>query len=297
MSSVIVPLKAGANPVAAIIPGSFEDVQRMAKMAVAAGLAPRAYNDEDDTAVAKATAAIMHGLECGVPPMQAMQNIAVINGRTVMWGELLVAVLLSHGFKVKMWVDGDGDARCGRARLTRPDGEVTETFFSVKQAKQARLWDERDRVRKKGKNGEYYDAPNDSAWFRFPDDMLEWKALGRANRRGGSDATRGLMIRQDMDEPPEMRDVTPAPTSSKPNRSVPAPELPDIPDVPDIPDDPPADQSAVLRDLERRLDAAPENARQIEKEFASAIMAMDDDGREAAVEMIQAAKSQPIAAE
>lgn len=229
MSSVV-QLRAGTG-LAPIIPSSFEDVQRMAKMAVAAGLAPRTYNDDDTAATAKATAAILHGLECGVPPMQAMQNIAVINGRTVMWGELLVAVLLSHGFKVKMWTEGSGDARTGRARLTRPDGDVTEASFSVAQAKQARLWDTREKIRKKGKNGEFYEAANDSAWHRFPEDMLEWKALGRANRRGGSDATRGLMIRQDMDhESGEMRDVTPRqPPRQQQTAAVIATDIPDEP--------------------------------------------------------------------
>lgn len=209
-SRVIAPLKAmGGQPVA-IIPQTFEEVQRLAKMAVAAGLAPRGKDEDDDVVVAKATAIIMHGMEVGVSPMQSLQNIAVINGRTMIWGELLVAVLLSHGFKVKMWHEGTGDARVGRCKLTRPDGEVIETSFTVAQAKQARLWDTREKVRKRGRNNEFYEAANDSAWFRFPEDMLEWKALGRANRRGGSDATRGLMIRQDMEEPAEeMRDVTP----------------------------------------------------------------------------------------
>lgn len=78
--------------VGGIIPQSFEDVQRMAKMAVAADLAPRDRDDSDEKAIAKATASIMHGLEIGVPPMQALQNIAVINKRTIVWGELLVAV-------------------------------------------------------------------------------------------------------------------------------------------------------------------------------------------------------------
>lgn len=279
MTTSIVPMmRTGSSSVTAIIPSSFEDVQRLAKMAVASGLAPRGWNDDDATAAAKATASIMHGLECGVPPMQALQNIAVINGRTVMWGELLVAVLLSHGFKVKMWIDGEGDNRKGNARLTRPDGEVTEAQFSVRQAKQARLWDEREKVRKKGKNGEFYDALNDSAWFRFPDDMLEWKALGRANRRGGSDATRGLMLRQDMDEPQEMRDITPAPAAL---------ELPDIPDEPMAPAST-FDQLSVLREIERALQhMTPEG---VHEQFKAAILIMDEDSRAAALEMIEATK-------
>lgn len=199
-------LKVGGKS-AAIIPQSFEDVQRIAKMAVGADLGSFGWNDGIDEKVAKATAAIMHGMELGLSPMQALGGIAVINGKTTIYGDLLTAVLWANGFKVKKWIDGEGDNRIARARITRPDGEVIEDKFSVAQAKQARLWDTRETVKKKAKGGGEYMAPNDSAWFRFPDDMLGWKAMGRCVRAGASDVTRGLTLREDMDNP--IVDVTP----------------------------------------------------------------------------------------
>ena len=48
----------------------------------------------------------------------------------------------------------------------------------------------------------------------------------------------------------------------------------------------PVDQQAVLREIERALDTKP--AAEVEREFSSAIVAMDEDGRTAALEMIQA---------
>jgi len=227
-SKSLTTIRSGGR-LASIVPQTFEEVQRIASMAVAAGLGSRAWNDSAEQAIAKATAAIMHGLELGLSPMQALGGIAVINGKTTIYGDLLTAVLWSSGFKIKKWTDGEGDARIARARITRPDGEVIEASFSVDQAKKARLWDTREIVRKKGKGGESYDAPNDSAWFRFDQDMLEWKAVGRAVRAGASDATHGMMIREDVDTP--IIDVEPVREISKPISDDFIPEPDEKPDT------------------------------------------------------------------
>lgn len=203
------PVLHTGGKLAAIVPQSFEDVQRLAMMAVRAGLGPRDRSDDEHTAVAKCTAAILQGLECDIPPLQALQGIAVINGRAVIWGELLVALLWSKGFKVAKTIEGEGDARCAVARITRPDGEVIEKRFSVADAKHARLWKT---------------AQDASPWSRFPMDMLGWKAFGRAVRDGAADVTHGMTTREDMDNP--IVDVTPVQAAR-----IEPPEPPD-PDAP-----------------------------------------------------------------
>lgn len=237
-------LKVGGKS-AAIIPQTFEEVQRIANMAVSAGLGSFGWKDTPEEKRAKAVAAIMHGMELGLSPMQALGGIAVINGKTTIYGDLLTAVLWANGFKVKKWIDGEGDNRIARARITRPDGEVIEDKFSVLQAKQARLWDTRETVKKKGRDGEYV-APNDSAWFRFPDDMLGWKAMGRCVRAGASDVTRGLTLREDMDNP--IVDVTPTAVTTSDDE---IPEITEATPADDIPviDETPA-EDAEIADVE-----------------------------------------------
>ena len=159
-------LKSG-GPLAAINPQSFEDVQRLAKMAVTAGLSCARPGDDEAVAIAKATAAILQGLECDIPPMQAVQGIAIINGKALMYGDLLTGLLWSKGCKVKKWIEGQGDERVGHARITRPDGEVIEKNYSVTQAKKARLWDAREKIKRKDRQGNWYETLNDSPWFRF----------------------------------------------------------------------------------------------------------------------------------
>lgn len=202
-------LKAGAA-LQAFNPTTFDEVARLAKLAVLAGLTAN-KEDNEDKAIAKATMAILQGLELGLPAMQAVQGIAIINGKAMIYGDLLTAVLWSHGFKVEKWVEGAGDKREGHAKITRPDGTEIKKKFSVEQAKKARLWDERPVVKRKGRNNEWYDAPNDSPWFRFDERMLEWRAFGFCVKDGASDVTRGMYVREEMaPEYNQMVDITPA---------------------------------------------------------------------------------------
>jgi hypothetical protein len=169
--------------------------------------------------------AIMQGLEVGLPPMQSVQCIAVINGRCLIWGDAVPALLWANGFKVEQSIGGDGDRRTASCTITRPDGTKITRTFSVADAKKARLWDDRPTVKKQW-DGKWEEKPNDSPWFRFPDRMLGFRALGFCQKDGASDVTRGIYLREEYDAD-DMVDITPA-------KAV-APALPDIPDVPDTP--------------------------------------------------------------
>ena len=75
MSTNIVPLKAGGQ-ILPIIPQSIEEIFRLAQGIAASNLAPQGMRTPEQIMVA-----IMTGLELGLPPMFAIQKIAVINGR------------------------------------------------------------------------------------------------------------------------------------------------------------------------------------------------------------------------
>lgn len=221
-------LKAG-GALAAINPQNYDEVIRLARMAVLSGLCG-SQKDTEDVALAKATMAILHGLECGVPAIQAVQGIAIINGKAMMYGDLLTALLWSKGFKVRKWTEGTGDDKAGCASITRPDGAVIEKRFTVAQAKRAGLWDTREKVRRQ-RNGGWHDVQNDSPWYCHPERMLEWRAFGFAVKDGASDATHGMVVREEAD--PDMNrmvDITP-----------PAPSTLEIPD--DVPADGPASET------------------------------------------------------
>lgn len=197
----VVPLKTGGK-ILGIVPQTIEEVFRIASAMAKSGLAPYGMQTPEQL-----TVAILHGLEIGLPPMQAIQRIAVVNGRPTLWGDAIPALLLSRGFRIKERIEGTHDARSAVCEVTRPDGQIFEGIFGVSDAKRAGLWQTEERIKKKDKNGQWYEKKNDSPWFRYPDRMLQMRARGLAARDGAADVLSGLYLREELDE--HMKDITP----------------------------------------------------------------------------------------
>lgn len=187
MSTNIVPLKAGGQ-ILPIIPQSIEEIFRLAQGIAASNLAPQGMRTPEQIMVA-----IMTGLELGLPPMFAIQKIAVINGRPSIWGDAVPALLWARGFKLREWMDGEEEKLTAHCEVTRPDGDKISRKFSVANARKAGLW---------GKSG---------PWSQHPERMLQMRARGFCCRDGASDVLTGLYIAEELQEP--LRDVTPGKTS------------------------------------------------------------------------------------
>ena len=261
-SKALATMRAGATALLPIYPETFDDVVRFARMAIFAGMVKplkigygdNAQTEDERSTEARATMIVMQGMELGLPPMQAVQLIAMINGRMTVHSEGVPGILLSKGFKIeKTFVgkeyDDDFKAVC---RLTRPDGQVFVGEFSVRDAKEAGLWDENATITKFGKT-----KPNDSAWFRYRKRMLWARALGFATKDGGADATKGLMVREEVEDMLRSRDAVDI-TPDVPMIENGVPEIPEIPD--DVPELPPDDETSGLDD------AAPETLPEAEQE-------------------------------
>lgn len=186
MTTNIVPLKSGGS-IQAIIPQDVEQVFRLANAISKSGLAPSTMKDPE-----KLVVAIMHGLEIGLPPMQAVQRIAVINGRPAIWGDALPALLWARGFKLIEVKEGP-TAACS---VIRPDGERITRCFSETDAKKAGLW---------GKPG---------PWQQYPDRMLQMRARGFAARDGAADVLSGLYVAEELADAPELVEAGPKRKSS-----------------------------------------------------------------------------------
>lgn len=248
------PMLAGNAALLPIYPQSFEEVFRLARLVVRGGMVkPQRFKngdtwvDEDNDAVeARATMLIMQGMEIGLPPMQAIQLIAMINGRMTVHSEGVPGLLLTRGFKIGKNFSGtemsdDWTAIC---TLTRPDGGVFVGRFSVADAKRAGLWSPNAKIRKRGRNDTTYEADNDSPWHKYPARMLWARALGFAARDGAADALRGMMVREDIEDMLRARyqaedaqiipHEDPKPVAQVTQQTA----APDVLDVPDIPDEP-----------------------------------------------------------
>ena len=173
-----------AKPTNPLAPQSFAEAERFARMLAGTELVPAAYRGKPEAILV----AMQMGFEVGLNPMQAIQNIAVIGGRPAIWGDAMLALVLSHPAceYVRDGVDGDGDARHGWCEAKRRGASPIKRTFSVADAKRAGLW---------GKSG---------PWQQYPDRMLQMRARGFALRDAFPDALRGLISQE------EAQDIPPA---------------------------------------------------------------------------------------
>ena len=107
-----------SGQIVAIIPENVEEAFRLAQAVHKSGMAPKDLNSAE-----KINVAILTGLELGLPPMQALNRIAVINNRPSLWGDAVPALLLSKGFRLKETITGEGDKRTATCTVRRPDGD------------------------------------------------------------------------------------------------------------------------------------------------------------------------------
>ena len=98
-------------------------------------LVPKQYkNQAEDGAIA-----IMWGCEIGLQPLQALQNVAVINGNPTLWGDSLVAIVKGSGVCEFLSTHYDEETRTATC-VTKRKGEPEETrSYSWEEAAQAGL--------------------------------------------------------------------------------------------------------------------------------------------------------------
>ena len=74
-------------------PRTISEAMEYARLISASQLCPNEYRGKPQDVLI----AVQMGAEIGVSPMQALQNIAVINGRAAMWGDLLIGLVQRSG--------------------------------------------------------------------------------------------------------------------------------------------------------------------------------------------------------
>ena len=203
---------------------------------------------------------IMSGAELGLPPMVALRSFTVVGGKPALYGDGLINVvrksgrakLLELGYlrdaskeallnlrlskDVVAQMNTVDERTIGWCKAVRIDtGEMKVEAYSVADAKQAGLWDERPTRRGKvWKNNQqvWDDVPNDSSWFRHPKRMQQWRAGGFCLRELFGDVLGGI---RDEFETREIagelieHDDEPAPTARLTPPSPPKPPSPDTP--------------------------------------------------------------------
>src|SRR5574340_103940 len=166
-----------------LLPASLGEAREMAEMIAHSDFAPKDYKGKPNNVII----AVQMGADLGLKPMQALQNIAVINGRPSVWGDGALALAMPALESFKEWFEGEGDDLTAHCRLRRrgwPDD--TMQSFSVKEAKAAGLW---------GKAG---------PWTTYPKRMLQMRARSWALRDACSDLLMGLVLAEEAGDYPEL---------------------------------------------------------------------------------------------
>ncbi len=153
--------------------------------------------------------AVQYGAELGLHPMQAMQNIACINGKPSIYGDAMIGIIRNSNLceDIQEYLEGQGDQTTAVCVAKRKGSNPVTVKFSVQDAKRAGLW---------GKSG---------PWTQYPARMLQMRARGFALRDAFPDVLKGLISTEEArDYPvdktvPQMKDITPEP-EYKPDISV-----------------------------------------------------------------------------
>jgi hypothetical protein len=152
-------------------PTTLAEAMELAGMLASSTMVPKSFQGNPGNCFL----AMQWGAELEMKPLQAIQCIAVINGKPGIYGDAGKAMLLNKGCQIDERdideIRQTGIASCTIARRGRVP--VTRTF-SIEDAKRARLWEK------------------DGPWQLYPYRQLAWRAFWFAARDAAADILRGM---------------------------------------------------------------------------------------------------------
>lgn len=149
-------------------PTNYGEARDFALAISKSGLAPKDYIGKPENALI----AMAMGADVGLSPMQAIQNISVINGRPSLWGDAMLAIVQAHPDFVDFVETNDGVT--ATATLTLRGRAPTTQSFTVDDAKKAGLWNKQ------------------GPWQTNPKRMLQMRARSFCLRDGAAYILKGL---------------------------------------------------------------------------------------------------------
>lgn len=181
----------GAKPSFSLAPQDLAQALQFADIMAKSSIVPKEFIGNPGNILV----AVQWGMELGLQPLQAMQNIAVINGRPSLWGDAVIGLVRSSPLCEYITEEElDGKAVCRVKRRGEPE---QIRIFTKSDAEKANLW---------GKAG---------PWTQYPKRMMQMRARSWALRDVFPDVLRGMPIAEEvMDMEP--RDITPA--AARPHR-------------------------------------------------------------------------------
>lgn len=181
-------------------PATLGEAMEFSQMLAKSAMVPKQYQGKPEDIMV----AVQWGYEIGLAPMQALQNISVINGKPSVYGDAAMALVQASSVceGVDESLEGEGTTNPVAVCIARRKGRNPVIVrFSVEDAKRAGLW---------GKQG---------PWQAYPKRMLQMRARGFALRDAFPDVLKGLITTEEAQDYPDeakprpVKDVTPMPAN------------------------------------------------------------------------------------
>lgn len=164
-------------------PATLTEAIAFSDMLASSSMVPKAYQGKPQDILV----CVQWGYEMGLAPMQALQNIAVINGKPSVYGDAAMALVQASSVceDVEEYFEGEGTTNPVAVCVAKRKGRKPVTAkFSVEDAKRAGLW---------GKGG---------PWSAYPKRMMQMRARGFALRDAFPDVLKGLITAEEAQDFP-----------------------------------------------------------------------------------------------
>lgn len=200
-------------------PVTLDEAMRFSDMLAKSSMVPKQYQGKPEDVLV----AVQWGKELGLAPLQALQNIACINGKPSVYGDAAMALVQASPVceDIEEYFEAEGTPNPIAVCIAKRKGrKEVIAKFSVEDAKRAGLWNKQ------------------GPWQAYPKRMMQMRARGFALRDAFPDVLKGLITVEEAQDYPEQqaKDITPKAPIRNPLDALAAPKAPEviIPAIEDI---------------------------------------------------------------
>lgn len=177
--------KQATNTSLFLTPANLTEAMKIADILANSDFVPKDYQRKPGNILV----ALQWGAEIGLQPLQALQNIACINGRPAIWGDAMLALVRQSGLLES--IDEDQTDEIATCTIKRRGEKERVVTFSMADAKRAGL---------SGKAG---------PWTQYPKRMMQSRARAYALRDIFPDVLKGMAVAEEEQDKQTLVDVTP----------------------------------------------------------------------------------------
>lgn len=165
-------------------PATLTEAITFSEMLAGSSMVPKAYQGKPQDVLV----CVQWGYEMGLAPMQALQNIAVINGKPSVYGDAMMALVQASPVceDIEEYFENEGTPNPVAVCVAKRKGrKPVVAKFSVEDAKRAGLWDKL------------------GPWQAYPKRMMQMRARGFALRDAFPDVLKGMITAEEAQDYPD----------------------------------------------------------------------------------------------